>query len=66
MTTPAKSYADVGKYPRSGIAGAPTNPSILHGGITLFPEWKEDSSIVYISCRAYRDFPITEFIEVVW
>jgi hypothetical protein len=57
-------YEEVGEYPFWG--SRPEPPSNIHGGIILFPEYKEGSSIVYVSCRAYRDFPVTEFIEVVW
>lgn len=62
--TQVKKYADVGPYPF--FAGRPVYPSNLHGGYSLFPEYKYDSSIVYICCLAYNDFPVTEFIEVVW
>lgn len=57
-------YADVGPYPFWG--SIPEPPSNIHGGIMLFPEYKYGSSIVYVSCRAYRDFEVSEFIEVVW
>lgn len=62
--TQVKKYADVGPYPF--FAGKPVNPSALYGGYALYPEYKLDSSIVCISCIAYNDFPVTEFIEVVW
>ncbi len=65
MTIQARQYADVGRYPHT-LDGRPVNPGVLHGGIIAFPEWKEGCSIVYVSCRAYKNFPVTEFVEVIW
>ena len=58
MVTKPKKYCDAGPYPY--IGGVPVKPQSLHGGVMFL----DDISIGVAMC--YRDFPVTEFIEVCW
>ena len=60
MITKPKKYCDVGPYPHYGPK--PIAPHALHGGVIFLP----DSSVPNGLAMCYRDFPVTEFIEVCW
>lgn len=53
-----KKYCDVGPYPTLG--GKPLPPQAFHGGMMFL------SDVVTGVALCYRDFPVTEFIEVCW